>query len=132
MEYFHLGVFVIPRVCLIRKYGSQTQAFFFSFFIDFSTPWTGFDCVVAFIRTNFVLKNARCALHTDALTALPFVVPLNAEQQSKIITFHSKKKIKIKFSKITEFNHWLSCRQSIEQPIWRCITKRMPSSATGL
>ena len=29
MEYFHLGIFVIPRVHLIRNYGSQTQAFFF-------------------------------------------------------------------------------------------------------
>ena len=38
MEYFHLGIFVIPRVYLIRKYGSQTQAFFFSFFIDFLIP----------------------------------------------------------------------------------------------
>ena len=38
MEYFHLRIFVIPRVYLIRKYGSQRQAFF-SYFIVFSTPW---------------------------------------------------------------------------------------------
>ena len=37
MEYFHMGIFVISRVYLIRKYGSQTQAFFL-YFIDFSTP----------------------------------------------------------------------------------------------
>ena len=29
MEYFHMGIFVIPGVCLIRKYGSQSKAFFF-------------------------------------------------------------------------------------------------------
>ena len=28
MEYFHVGIFVILGVCLIRKYGSQTTAFF--------------------------------------------------------------------------------------------------------
>ena len=28
MEYFHLGIFVIPRVCLIRKYGSLNTAYF--------------------------------------------------------------------------------------------------------
>ena len=28
MEYFHLGIFVTPRAYLIRKYGSQSQAFF--------------------------------------------------------------------------------------------------------
>ena len=37
MEYFHLGIFVIPRVYLIRKYGSQTQAFFFVFHRFFDT-----------------------------------------------------------------------------------------------
>ena len=28
MEYFHVAIFVISRVCLIRKYGSQSTAFF--------------------------------------------------------------------------------------------------------
>ena len=28
MEYFHMGIFVIPGVFLIKKYGSQTTAFF--------------------------------------------------------------------------------------------------------
>ena len=28
MEYFHVGIFVIPGVCLIRKYGSRKTAFF--------------------------------------------------------------------------------------------------------
>ena len=28
MEYFHVGIFVIPRACLVRKYGSQNTAFF--------------------------------------------------------------------------------------------------------
>ena len=28
MKYFHMGMFVILGVCLIRKYGSQTTAFF--------------------------------------------------------------------------------------------------------
>ena len=28
MKYFHVGIFVIPRVCLIRKYGSWNTAFF--------------------------------------------------------------------------------------------------------
>ena len=28
MEYFHMGIFVMPGVCLIRKYGSQTTAKF--------------------------------------------------------------------------------------------------------
>ena len=37
MEYFHLGIFVIPWVYLIRKYGSQTQAFFFAFHRFFDT-----------------------------------------------------------------------------------------------
>ena len=37
MEYFHLGIFVIPRVYLIRKYGSQTQAFCFVFHTFFDT-----------------------------------------------------------------------------------------------
>ena len=27
MKYFHMGIFVILRVCLIKKYGYQTQAF---------------------------------------------------------------------------------------------------------
>ena len=31
MEYFYMGIFVIPWVYLIRKYGSQTQAFFLLF-----------------------------------------------------------------------------------------------------
>ena len=31
MKYFHMGIFVIPGVCLIRKYGSQTTAFFLYF-----------------------------------------------------------------------------------------------------
>ena len=30
-KYFHMGIFVIPVVCLIRKYGSQTTAFFSAF-----------------------------------------------------------------------------------------------------
>ena len=38
MKYFSLGIFVMPRTNLIRKNGSQTQAFFFSYFVDFSTP----------------------------------------------------------------------------------------------
>ena len=42
MEYFNLGIFVIPRVYIIRKYGSQSQAFF-SYFIDFSTPYNKID-----------------------------------------------------------------------------------------
>ena len=37
MEYFHLGIFVIPRVYQIRKYGSQTQGFFFIFHRLFDT-----------------------------------------------------------------------------------------------
>ena len=38
MEYFHLDIFVIPRECLNRKYGSQTQAiFFFAFHRFFDT-----------------------------------------------------------------------------------------------
>ena len=37
MKYFHLGIFVIPRVYLIRKYGYQTQAFFFVFHRFFDT-----------------------------------------------------------------------------------------------
>ena len=32
MEYFHLGIFVIPKVYLIRKYGFQTPEFFNNFF----------------------------------------------------------------------------------------------------
>ena len=28
MKYFHMGIFVIPGVCLIRKYGSQNTALF--------------------------------------------------------------------------------------------------------
>ena len=28
MKYFHMCIFVIPGACLIRKYGSQTTAFF--------------------------------------------------------------------------------------------------------
>ena len=28
MKCFQMGVFVIPEVCLIRRYGSQTTAFF--------------------------------------------------------------------------------------------------------
>ena len=31
MEYFQMGIFVIPWVYLIRKYGSQTQVFFWFF-----------------------------------------------------------------------------------------------------
>ena len=31
MKYFQTGIFVIPGVCLIRKYGSQTTAFFLYF-----------------------------------------------------------------------------------------------------
>ena len=31
MEYFHVAFFVIPRVCLIIKYGSQSTAFFYVF-----------------------------------------------------------------------------------------------------
>ena len=31
MEYFHVGIFVIPGVCLIRKYGSRNTAFFLYF-----------------------------------------------------------------------------------------------------
>ena len=37
MEYFHLGIFGIPRVYLVRKYGYQTQAFFFVFHRFFDT-----------------------------------------------------------------------------------------------
>ena len=37
MEYFHLGIFVIPRVYLISKNWSQTQAFFFVFHKFFHT-----------------------------------------------------------------------------------------------
>ena len=37
MEYFHLGIFVIPKVYLIKKYDSQTQAFFFVFHRFFDT-----------------------------------------------------------------------------------------------
>ena len=37
MEYFHLGIFVMPWVYLIRKYGSRTQAFFFVFHGFFDT-----------------------------------------------------------------------------------------------
>ena len=32
IEYFHLGIFVIPRACLIRKYGSQEPGHFFLYF----------------------------------------------------------------------------------------------------
>ena len=31
MKYFQMGIFVIPGVCLIRKYGSQTTAFYSAF-----------------------------------------------------------------------------------------------------
>ena len=31
MKYFRMGIFVIPGVCLIRKYWSQTTAFFLYF-----------------------------------------------------------------------------------------------------
>ena len=37
MEYFHLGIFVIPRAYLISTNGSQTQAFFFVFHKFFDT-----------------------------------------------------------------------------------------------
>ena len=37
MEYFHLGISVIPRAYLISKNGSQTQAFFFVFHKFFDT-----------------------------------------------------------------------------------------------
>ena len=37
MKYFELGIFVIPGVCLIRKYVSQTQAFFYVFHFFFDT-----------------------------------------------------------------------------------------------
>ena len=28
MEYFHVGIFVIPRACLVKKYGFQNKDFF--------------------------------------------------------------------------------------------------------
>ena len=31
MEYFHVGIFVIPGVCLIRKEGSRNTALFLYF-----------------------------------------------------------------------------------------------------
>ena len=31
IKYFHLGIYVTPRACLIRKYGSQSWAFFLYF-----------------------------------------------------------------------------------------------------
>ena len=31
MKYFEMGIFVIPGVCLIRKYGSQSTAIFLYF-----------------------------------------------------------------------------------------------------
>ena len=37
MEYFHLVIFVIIRVYLIKKYGSQTQTFIFLFHRFFDT-----------------------------------------------------------------------------------------------
>ena len=40
MEYFHLGIFVIPRVYLIRKYGSQTQAISFVSHDSLKTSWS--------------------------------------------------------------------------------------------
>ena len=42
MEYFHMGIFVTPRVYLIRKYGCQTQAFFFVFHRFFDTVSYGY------------------------------------------------------------------------------------------
>ena len=38
MEYFHVGIFVIPRVCLIRKYGSQNTASFFGISVLLGVP----------------------------------------------------------------------------------------------
>ena len=53
MEYFHLGISVIPRVYLIKKYGTQIQAFF-SYFIDFLTP-----CVWVHLRVVNLLFQAK-------------------------------------------------------------------------
>ena len=41
MEYFHMGIFVMSGVCLIRKYGFQTTAFFsvFQCFSGYRTYW---------------------------------------------------------------------------------------------
>ena len=51
MEYFHVGIFVIPRLCPIRKYGSRNTAFFFwTVYVSvlLGVPW----CLVFVKKTN--------------------------------------------------------------------------------
>ena len=52
IEYFHLGIFVIPWVCLIRKYGSQNLALF-SVFQCFS-GYRGYSIAKWFCTSFFV------------------------------------------------------------------------------
>ena len=55
MEYFHLGIFVTPRVYLIRKYGSQSQAFFSVVHRFFDTVWE-----TSFKKAQDIFFNETC------------------------------------------------------------------------